>query len=403
MKLKRALLAVSFAAAASSSCHFQPLAERHYWGELRNRMQSEYAENMRALNKKVDVTSPPRRFSCDGGLVLPGGIKTDAFVFLQYHFDNVSQKLPYQSAQSQLLIYRVLQDLIKKYGIRTVILEGYEQNRLYQHYYQSAEKKEEIASVRVSFERCARKVSSLAGKAVPGLQKKEAEDICLMSFFAIGDPEAHWKLLLTETPGTRITGFEIHDRTYKEVMEHLSRLTRTALELDGKAPGRAAPERQGTILYWLSIDRVRALLEESKKKDEGPNFLDVLLDPAVAPGISPELAKKRIAEYCGDSPRCRRMAPLTEEKFMFWHKYGEYIMRTRSSHAVKSILLHASHNSALVIGADHMRTMAFELGKIPHRYRPTVHFLESECTNKSAHATPTERMLDVVNVLSEKH
>jgi len=409
MRFRRTLAALAVASAmGSSSCHWEYVgrsAGRQYntfFKEQKKRMESEFADSMGALGSPVRKPEAPGRFSCDGGLVYPGGLKTESFVFLQIHQNSYTQKMSSLPAHSQILVYHVLRNLIKRFGIKTVILEGLEHNQLY---LQSKEQLEEASETRGTFERCVSEAASWARNIKPGLQKKEeAEDVCLMNFFARGKLVAHWQLLSANDPGMRMIGFEIKDRMWIEVTETLDKIGKGLNELvENDSKKQQSPDSQNTQKDEIDTYGIKALLEGMREYNgiRKKSYIDVLFE--IAPSISPEVARKRLYWRYNDSPELRKFIPLFEEMFLFWHKHGKYISKTRSVHALKSILLHSSHNTALVIGADHRDTMVMELGRIPHQYRPTVHFLEFECTNKDSFVTSNSRMLEILNALSEKH
>jgi len=124
-------------------------------------------------------------FSCERGIILPGGLKTRAFVFLQAHEDPFTQEMSFVSARSQLLIYRVLQQLAKKHGVRTVALEGEKDSALLRR---SKEEREWDTDFKKIFKRCASDAASKFQSRRPEsrLRQNEAEDACLMGFYANG-------------------------------------------------------------------------------------------------------------------------------------------------------------------------------------------------------------------------
>jgi len=372
--------------------------EQPYWKELLKRTRIEDAEKMRVFGKTIKTSDMPQRFPCDQGLVLPGGLKTNAFVFLQWHFNELTNEMPAISAQSETLIHRVLQTLIERHGVRSVILEGYGNDRLFEQNFQSEEERRNLPMTQIAHERCVNKIVAGAAKTHPALEKREAQDICLIDLFLKGDGIAHMKLLLSDNPSLRITGFETKDRLWDEVMEALKKLARKHQEAEGILVFQTS-DRNGYLRKEVDIHGIRALAIKMGPQDNSESLLSLLMDADIAPLISPEVARKRLAEICRGSPDCQKRLPMYEESFLFWHRYGTYIEKVRSSHAVKSILLNSSHNTALVIGAGHRNSLAVKLGKVPFQYRPTVHFLEFECTNKDSFVTSNTRMLEIVDAL----
>jgi len=405
MKFRKTLAALTLAAATTSaSCNLEYVgrdAGRQYktfYKEHEKRVVTEHAERMKALDKTVKISARPELFSCDGGLTFPGGLKTETFVFLQGHADPFTNKMSSLPAHSQALIYRVLLNLIKKARIKTVLIEGFLNNQLY---FQSKEEQGHAYDTKDSFEKCVSEIASRARKFAPGLHKKEeAEDICLLNFFTQDKEGVNWQLLYTRNPDLRLTGFEVRDRMRREIDEEFDRMGKI---IKGIIETSKKQESQGSQVSKhddIDLHGIKTLLQGIKKELEDfrkYTYLEVLL--LLADRISPETIRKSLSNYCGDSPMCKEWLPKAEELFLFWHKYGKYATDIRSSYAVKSMLLHSFHNTALVIGALHRDTLIMELYKIPHKYRPTVHFLEFECTNKDSFVTSNTRMLEIVDAL----
>ena len=173
----------------------------------------------------VEQTSQRYRHPCENE-VIPGGMKTHSYILLQIHEEKVghiaelkkiigevsgdpTRTMTDGAALSQILQFRIINDLIKNYGIKTVILEGMPKKPL-----KLLSKKEMDSTQREFFEM----LVSISEKCIPEAmrthpdlsEKHAAEDFCL-ALYIFQDPLSNYILLATSNPVIAFTGFERED------------------------------------------------------------------------------------------------------------------------------------------------------------------------------------------------
>lgn len=413
--MRRALTGALLAAAlTTSSCHIyraDPMVEqkyrkimqarsdsREFFSELKKREDNEHADFMRAMGEPQKKPEPLRRFPCEEGMVLPGGLDTHAFVLLQEHRDSMSGRISPGAVKSRLLIFRILQRLAKRYGIGIVFLEGSPLGR-------QKETDGAAAASRKSFERCKQEIASkLDESGAEPAGQNEIEDLCVLDFLAKERDDDPIRMLESLVPSVSVVGFERETRRYEEMggaMEDLSRHEKRLDEKDGKYKLR------WTSTHWTfqelegpDYPGIKRLLE-ANDGESGYTIVDALLDFKYAHVVKREVAMRIFAVLAEGHPKKDELVGLAMKHFDFAKRYGEFAVKTRSRHAVEGIASNPSMNSAVVIGKGHFGSMVTALLYVSHDASPTVHFIEPECADRDALATPRERMLRIVNALVE--
>ena len=175
----------------------------------------------------VEQTSQRYRHPCENE-VIPGGMKTHSYVLLQIHEEKVghiaelkkiigevsgdpTRTMTDGAALSQILQFRVINDLIRKFGVKTVILEGMRSSK---NPLMLVSKNEMDPTQREFFE----KLVSISEKCIPEAmrthpdlsEKHAAEDFCI-ALYIFQDPLSNYVLFATSNPVIAFTGFERED------------------------------------------------------------------------------------------------------------------------------------------------------------------------------------------------
>jgi hypothetical protein len=400
MRIRKALVALSLAGAIStSSCidwkYVGMSAYRKYDAfavEFKRRRARRNALLKKYFSPNLDAkVTPQRRYTCEKGMVLPGGLKTHAYVFLQTHQDSITEKSHPPTAHSQITIFRVLQYLAKRKGIKVVIREGFYNT----DFFDPKENKKNISVVKKIFRKCVSKVMSrIRGEKRNLPKQKEAEDICLINFYVpTGLSNAYYAplfLLMSEHPGLRNIGFEKKSSAYSKWMK--------SLDKQSKSQPKQDDEETSQDFNFQGIKRFLDGWEKMKKEEDKTEMPNAVRE--TIPSLSSEQLKRLIGRLISDS--IYNSKNELKEQVKYWHKHGKYFLEQRSAIAVESIVSHASQNSAVLIGSNHFFSMVVELVNVPHDKRPTVHFLEDQCTNRDSFVTPVERMMPIVDLLVGK-
>jgi hypothetical protein len=368
----------------------------------RRRLRSSYKEK---LLDQINGTRLPH--SCESGVVLPGDLKTHAFVFLWVHRNPATNTINLASARSHLHIYRILQHLVSKYQISTVVMEGRPNFTLILP-------KEGVKSTTAIFNGCARELRSKTQGKQETFGQNELEDICLLNFLLKGVDDGPLVLFLIANPTIKATGFEKIDETYSQVMKSLNSL--------GEKTGQQRFDLSYATVAELDLDGIMTLIEESNalkrlaresydhiEDDPNRDLLFEILDgmfqlynEATAPDIDLEKGKKFLSNLTRLGIIPKENLGAFQELFELFHTYGRYMVNTRSRYAVESIMSHSSNDMALVIGGDHMDSMVEHLLKIPVKDRPTVHFLDPHCQDIDVFVTPSGRILEIIEPIVEQ-
>jgi hypothetical protein len=420
MRIRRTLKAAALAVALTfSSCHFQrgvPLVEQQnkrmnrrdsemqkrfeveekqhkaFFVELKRRRKRRQALLKKYFSEDPNIkVAPLRRFSCDEGLVLPGALKTHAYVFLQIHKNPLTGELGPDGAQSQITIFRVLQHLAKMKRASTIFYEGLYQSKSFDR---KSISQKGMSLAKKSFKRCINEVVSKIRTKKRDLPKqREVEDICLVNFYVgtglRNSQVAPLYLLISDYPGIRIMGFERKASPYEQ-----------AFKLFDKHRQSQTKQGDENTPQYFNFPGIKVLLDGLAKMKEDENRSEVL---GIIFSSIPYLNNDQFM-YLFKSLKSSGIlkSKIDRESCKLWHKHGKYLEEKRSAHAIESVIGHSSQNTALVIGEGHFSSIVSALLNVNLRKRPTIHFLESECTNRSSFVTPFERMSAIVDVLVEK-
>ena len=351
-----------------------------------------------------------------------GGLGSHTFIFLQNHRDPISDELPPESAKSELLKFRFLQDLIDKDGVKTLIMEGMVSSH---EVGRTKEERKWVRWAKGAFERCVRKVVSVfrGRKAAP--RKNEAEDVCIVNFLVKGRENDLAALLLATRPNIRIVGFENTSNDYNDVQKRLGELAAQWQQLQkgkAKAPEQQAcqcgqdagepdfaaikrlletirePDTDAADVVGRLLENIGQLLEKAREsvfgageQEDSYKSLFLPLDPLHEWQFNAlRSALKKMGISGGEKA-------FLEEYLKLRMKYAAMIEKGRSALAVKSAVAHSRENNAVVIGAAHELSMLREIIDYPFEKRETFHFVPYDCPANWGHVTSIKRMLEIVD------
>lgn len=250
---------------------------------------------------------------------IPGGLNSSCHILFQIHKSPLVQETSKGEVHSQILLYRVISDLIKNHAVSVVFFESVDTSEDVRKDLLSKCDKKCSDNIQSSLRRCVDDVlfdNEMRGRFYDSLNtsKRKAEDFCLAkilwySYRLAPIPKA---LLVLGNPSVLFTGFE---RDQKKRFQKLKKLR----------------------LLW------------KLRKDIGPLF----------------------------NPQ----AEIAFEKFLFSSR--EELTKARSKYvnkdAVMAAISHSSQNTALVIGLGHWEHIEKALRTIPFHERPTFYFVMPEC------------------------
>jgi len=292
MRLTRNLQAAALAVTlASSACQSNAIGN--------------YLKKMQLMEEQATTSH-----RCETRPAIPGGLGTHSYIVLQIHHDSISGGIGEDGAVSQVFQFHAVGDLIRRYGVRTVILEGFSHTDDSKSAFADRQIPERY---RALFQKCVEDARESMVKERPDLiGGHNAEDACLSASFFRGYGSTHHIILAALNPNVSFIGFEMD------------------------------PDRNDGILNGLKGETARSL--ESFKRNPR-----MLRDPS----------------------NKRRLSQIVEDM--------RYIVQGRSEHAVKAAVSRSSHNTAVVIGRGHEDTLIKSIRAIPHRKRPTFHFMGPSC------------------------
>jgi|GEM_PF-2940206 len=166
----------------------------------------------------------PDEHPCVRGII-NGGKPGNVFVLMQYHMDPVKETVNDQTATSQILIYHLLNDLIRNYGVKAVLFEGLAFGRDVKRDFEKGEGPMLHGRVHAdAFRKCisesGKEMLSALAETDPGhATPRNLEDLCLAVSLMNGDPFANQHVLLSEHSGVFFTGLEEDMEVQKKEME----------------------------------------------------------------------------------------------------------------------------------------------------------------------------------------
>jgi hypothetical protein len=251
--------------------------------------------------------------------VIKGGIPNSCHILFQIHRCPLVQEIPRDAVHSQILLYRVISDLIKNHGVGVVFLEGADISEDLRKDLRSKCDKKCSDKIQGSIGRCASDVAYtdlMGGRFFdsPAVSRRIAEEFCLAKVLLHSYSLANISkvLLILNNPSVLFTGFERNKRKRFQVL------------------------KKHRILWKL-------------RKVIGP-----LLNP---------------------------QAEIAFEKFLF--SSIEELKKPRLKYvdkdAVREAIFHTSQNTVLVIGLGHKERIEKAILAIPFDERPTFYFVMPEC------------------------
>jgi hypothetical protein len=255
--------------------------------------------------------------------VIAGGLNSSSHILFQDHPSILTKKLTKKEVRSQILLYHVLFDLIKNYGVRVVFLEGTRISEDVRETLHAKCDEECLNRLSVLFERCVSNATRLpcgygqipCGGGSRWLDRHGAEDFCLarILWYDYRNKNLHTVLLIRRNPSVLFTGFERNPQTSLQKLE-----------------------------------RYRLLLELRKH-----------IEMVIGPKMSGEFEEFVLSFYKENIVKPR--------------------LRYVDKDAINGAISYSSKNTAMVIGADHMEGIEKAIRAIPFAERPTFYFVMPEC------------------------
>lgn len=278
--------------------------------------------------------------------VIEGGLNSSCHILFQDHPSLLTKKVTRKEVRSQILLYHVLSDLIKNYGVSVVFLEG---TRISENVGKDQHAKcNEKCLDRVSalFERCVGNAIRLpcgysqipCGGDSKWLDKRGAEDFCLARalWYDYRNKNLHTVLLILHNPSVLFTGFE------------------------------RDPEK-----FLQKVERHRLLLG-----------LREHIEMVTGPRMGEEFEALVLSMYMAN------------------------VIKPRNKHvdrdAINEILFRSSQNTALIIGSAHKESMEGIIRTIPSHERPTFYFVMPECQDVPAFSVQSKIIDVAAAIIAEK-
>jgi len=278
--------------------------------------------------------------------VIEGGLNSSCHILFQDHPSLLTKKITKEEVRSQILLYRVLSDLIKNYGVRVVFLEGTRISEDIRKVLYARCDAKCLDRVSTIFEHCVSNAIRLpcgygeipCGGESKWLDKHEAEDFCLARtlWYDYRNKNLHMVLLILSNPSVLFTGFE---------------------------------RNPGALLQKL--ERHRLLLGLRK-------HIEMIAGPKIG------------EEFRGS----------------VFSSYMKNVIKPRNKHvnreAINEVILRSSQNSALVIGAAHEEYMEDIIRTTSFYERPTFYFVMPECQAEPAFSVKSKIIDVAAAVTAEK-
>jgi hypothetical protein len=319
--MRKALIGASLLAALSlPSCHAPKDTMARQLGAMRLQAGQSAPAGSEAKGQEG------QKHPCETKAI-PGGMKTHSYVLLQIHGDAGTGKIDEEGVLSQIFQFHVIGDLIRRYGVRTVMIEGLLfTDDLRRSVVGKAVDSQILRIYRDSFLRCVSNARESMRKQRPDLLagRHIAEDTCISASLFGGFEKPHYMILAADNPGVLFTGFE------------------------------------------RDLERNKGLVEK--------NGMAGVMDEAAR--LFRDLSRDG-AEKLKDPAYTKRLRQISED--------GRYIIRKRSEFAIKEAVSRASQNTAVVIGMGYESgaaqgdALSGLISAIPFQQRPTFHFMGPGC------------------------
>jgi len=256
--------------------------------------------------------------------VIEGGIPTSCHILFQIHERPLLQKASNEAVRSQILLYRVVSDLIKNHGVGVVLLEGVNISEDVRGELQSRCDKKCSDAIQNAIRNCISNMlydNGIQGRFPSSFSRRGAENFCLAEVLlhAYHFMDISKVLLILRNQPVLFTGFERNRKKRSQDMKK---------------------------------QRLLIKLRESTSPLFGPAFYEAL-------------------------------GMLTDSYHEKWIKTR---LKHVNKDAIREAVSYSSKNTALIIGLGHKELIEEVIMAIPFDERPTFYFIMPECQDVRAYS-----------------